>query len=114
MKNKRWDLKALYEIIRELKATKLSTEARKKYTLLRIELVKFYIEFEQARNETWEQSQEDFQEILSEWLNAEIDLNLKVFSTNDYIDFISSNDLEGNVEDLIYQLMVIDESTQVD
>ena len=104
----------LYSIIRELKATNLSSEARKKYTLLRIELVKIFKEFEEAKTEIAEQTKDednekwnkDFSAIIMEWLSKEIDLDTKIFTVEDYVDFISSNDLAGVVEDIIANLMI--------
>ena len=104
----------LYILIRELKATNLKIESRKKYTLLRIELVKIFKEFEEARTEISEQTKnedpnkwsEDFKEIMTDWLNKEVDLDTKIFTVEEYIDFISSNDLAGVIEDVIAELII--------
>ena len=114
----------LYALIRDLKSNKLSEQAKKAYTLLRIDLLNLQKEYETARQEIAEQTKPDnenqsdwdraFIPIVEEWLKKESNVNLKIFSFDDYIDFISSNELSGSVEDAIYQLMVIDESAQVD
>ena len=106
----------LYELIKGLKSNKLTPEAKKDYTLLRIELVKLYKEFEQAREEIIEQTKPDseneqewneaFQPIILEWLNAESNIDSRVFTVEDYIDFISSNELVGEVEDYIGLQMI--------
>ncbi len=111
---KREQIVNLYSIIRELKATNLSSESRKKYTLLRIELVKVYKEFEIAKAEIAEQTKnddenkwnEDFTAIIREWLNEDVNLDSKIFSVEDYVNYISSNDLAGIVEDVIADLMI--------
>ena len=104
----------LYGIIRELKATKLNIDARKQYTLLRIEMVKLFKEFEEAKTEIAEQTKcedeqkwnEEFQEIIKEWLNVNVELDTKIFTVEECVDFITSNDLSGVVEDFIIELMI--------
>lgn len=106
----------LYALIRDLKSNKLSMQAKKAYTLLRIDLLNLQKEYETARQEIAEQTKPDnenqaewdkaFIPIVEEWLKKESDINLKIFSFDDYIDLISSNDLSGSIEDVIYQLIV--------
>jgi len=111
---KREQIINLYGIIRELKATKLNLEARKNYTLLRIEMVKIFKEFEEAKTEIAEQTKcedeakwnEDFIEIIKEWLNVNVELDTRIFTVEDCIDFIASNDLSGVVEDVLTDLMI--------
>ena len=82
--------------------------------MLRIELVKLFKEYEQARQEISEQTKLDdqdkwneaFQPIMVEWLNKESEIDSKIFSVDDYVDFISSNELKGDLEDLIGLLMI--------
>lgn len=111
---KREEVINLYVIIRELKATKLNIDARKQYTLLRIEMVKLFKEFEEAKTEIAEQTKcedeqkwnEEFQEIIKEWLNVNVELDTKIFTVEDCVDFITSNDLSGVIEDAIADLMI--------
>lgn len=114
MRMKREQLINLYSIIRELKSTNLKLEAKKAYALLRIELVKIFKDFEVAKAEIAEQTKnddekkwnEDFSSIMNEWLNKEVELDCKIFSVEDHIDFISSNDLVGIVEDVLADLLI--------
>ena len=117
---KKGDIISLYGLIKGVMSGKLDSEVKKNYTLLRIELIKVFKEFEEARQEITDQTKnedkeiwnKDFQVIMNEWLSKEIELDCKVFSLDDYLIFIGANDFPGDIEDFIREIMVKDEDNK--
>lgn len=87
---------------------------RQQYTLLIIEMVKLFKEFEEAKTEIAEQTKcedeqkwnEEFQEIIKEWLNVNVELDTRIFTVEDCADLIMSNpDKNGTFIDVIIEYL---------
>ena len=109
----------LYNSINDTRIGQIENETVSKYIDLRIALKKVQSDFEAFREETLEQTKpkgwkegddtskwnEAFKPIIEKWLNEEISLDAKIFSTDEVISFVKENDLNGQVMDVIVELM---------
>lgn len=121
---KRIEKKALYDILSQCKTGAMEKETLKQFVLMRLELRKFYEEFEQARTAFSEDTKPDgwkdgddvaewnkrFNPIMNDWLEDEGEvINTNVLSFDAYVDFISANELSGIKQDLLYKYLVKDD-----
>ena len=111
----------LYAILRELKNGSMSKEGLTSFILMRLKLKTIFDEFEKTRIEISSQTKpEDFKEgdntekwdslfqaTMAKWLSENADIDTEVLSQTEYIDLIHSNDLNGWMQDTLFENLVI-------
>lgn len=117
---KRKETITLYRILKDLKNGNLSKDALTKYIMLRIRLREVFVEFEEARKEISEQTKpegwkegdpmekwnENFHPVMEAWLQEDVIVDTKVFTMTDMVDFLSGNDLTGEIQDALIEELV--------
>jgi hypothetical protein len=109
---KKGQLIKLYGVIRDLKSGDLG-ESLYPYAKLRLKLKALFEEFEEARREFSEQTKTDdpiqhqkaFEPLMNRWLDEEIEINTKVFSFENAVNFCNHNDVVGSIQDKILNTM---------
>lgn len=109
----------VYSAISDTKIGHLENETVAKYIDFRIAIKDIPKQLEEYRAEIVEQLKpkgwkegddipswdEKGKPLIEKWLFEEVDINSKIFSTEEIISFVKENDLSGQMMDLIVELM---------